>query len=252
MSNIFLSTKQDWIDYWTKQNVLTTIQEDYSYGDFIKDVVSNIGGNKSAIELGGFPGKFSLYLKKYCHMNVTLLDYVIDPNIIQNLFKINGLNSQYDLRIIEADVFSFEPTELYDLVCSFGLIEHFTDINKILEAHVKFLKPGGILLIVLPNFLGINGYLQKYFDPSNFSLHNLESMKFKFLNSVLSGLGMKDIYIGYYPSTQVWLEDIKKRGFIIRVFVRFVNELTVFLSKIIGKENILISNSILISAKRPI
>jgi len=39
----------------------------------------------------------------------------------------------------------------YDIVCSFQVMEHVTDIRAIVEASVKCLKPGGKLLISVPN-----------------------------------------------------------------------------------------------------
>jgi 2-polyprenyl-3-methyl-5-hydroxy-6-metoxy-1,4-benzoquinol methylase len=41
-------------------------------------------------------------------------------------------------------------TERFDLVFSFGLIEHFPDKRDILDAHIELAKPGGIVLLYVP------------------------------------------------------------------------------------------------------
>ena len=43
-----------------------------------------------------------------------------------------------------------ELAERFDLVCSFGLIEHFIDKRPVLEIHRKFIAPGGVIVIIVP------------------------------------------------------------------------------------------------------
>lgn len=180
-------------------------------------------------------------------MNVTLLDYIVDNSIVEKLFEKNELKNS-DVKIIEADIFSYEPKDLYDLVCSFGLIEHFTDLQTILACHLKFMKPNAVLLITLPNFVGVNGWLQYLFDPENLAIHNLKIMDINLLKSALNDLGMKNIEVKYYPSTQVWLEGLNYRSLFLQILVRLVNKLVFILSKVFGKENKWFSNSIVITA----
>jgi SAM-dependent methyltransferase len=183
-------------------------------------------------------------------MNVTLLDYIIDLKVVRELSELNGLKTG-DITIIEDDIFSYLPKENYDLVCSFGFIEHFTDLEYVLRTHMKFLRPGGLLLITLPNFLGVNGFLQKVFDPRNLTIHNLAVMDLALLKDKMSIIGMQNIQVEYYPSTQVWLEGSHDRFFIVRLIVRIVDESVRFLAKIFGKQTRWFSNSIVIFAKKP-
>lgn len=248
MNNFKPANKTDWEKHWSKHELIRVIPENFSWHENLKHATEQIGGAGSAIELGGFPGNFSVYLKKYCNFDVTLLDYIIDHGVVKELFEINGLKNT-DAKLIEADIFSYEPRELYDLVCSFGLIEHFTDLNAVLACHLKFMKPNGILLITLPNFVGVNGWLQYLFDSENLAIHNLKIMDIVMLKNAMTVLGMKNIEVQYYPSTQVWLEGLRYRSLFLRIFVRLVNELLFILGKVFGKRNKLFSNSIVISAK---
>jgi len=252
MSKFKLSTKADWKKHWSKHELIRIIPECFSWHECLKKAVQEIGGSGSAIELGGFPGDFSVYLKRFCNLDVTLLDYIIDHGIVERLFEINGLNKSVDVKIIEEDIFFYEPQEQYDLVCSFGFIEHFTDLERVLCTHFKFMKPGGMLLMTLPNFIGVNGWLQKIFDPENLAIHNLEVMEPGLLKNTLSNLGMRDISVQYYPSTSVWLEGLRRRSFIVRLIIRFIDELVRILARAFGKQNRWFSNSIVIFARNPL
>ncbi|MCW3002651.1 MAG: hypothetical protein JWQ20_1949 [Conexibacter sp.] len=76
----------------------------------------------------------------------------------------------------EADVFAMEPLPR-DLVVSLGFIEHFDDLDAVFARHLEFVAPGGRLVIGVPNFLGINGWLQGRADPEYLGLHNLDAMR---------------------------------------------------------------------------
>jgi SAM-dependent methyltransferase len=251
METFKLSTKQDWKNHWKKHNLVRVIPEYYSFHQCLKKTAEKLGDSCRSIELGGFPGCFSVYLKKYCGMDITILDYILDRQIVESLAALNGLHPG-DVKVIEADVFSYLSEDAYDLVCSFGFIEHFTDLDQVLGSHLKFMKPGGLLLVTLPNFRGINGLLQKLFDPANLAIHNLEVMDLELLRKSLTSLGMQDIQVEYYASTQVWLEGLSDRSLILRLIVRFVNESVKLLGKAFGAQSRWLSNSIVIHAKKPL
>jgi 2-polyprenyl-3-methyl-5-hydroxy-6-metoxy-1,4-benzoquinol methylase len=42
------------------------------------------------------------------------------------------------------------PTQ-YDLVCSFQVLEHISDVHSFIDGMIKCLKPGGILIVCVPN-----------------------------------------------------------------------------------------------------
>ena len=45
----------------------------------------------------------------------------------------------------------------YDVICSFQVLEHIADIHSFIEAQVSALRPGGILIISVPNNAGFLG-----------------------------------------------------------------------------------------------
>ncbi len=60
----------------------------------------------------------------------------------------SGMEDRIDYVI--RDLFEFETDRTYDITCSFGLIEHFVDKTAVIEAHKKYLKKGGYLIILIP------------------------------------------------------------------------------------------------------
>lgn len=75
--------------------------------------------------------------------------------------------------IILGDAFA-PPADMlgqFDIVISFGVVEHFADTAATLAAFAKFLKPTGILLTIIPNMTGIIGQLQKRLNRPVFDIH---------------------------------------------------------------------------------
>ncbi|MGE0030064.1 MAG: class I SAM-dependent methyltransferase [Steroidobacteraceae bacterium] len=71
------------------------------------------------------------------------------------------------------DVFSIpdDLVERYDVLVSFGLIEHFSDTTAIVAALARLIKPGGLIFTNVPNMFGVTGFLQKVMDKDVFDIH---------------------------------------------------------------------------------
>jgi len=80
------------------------------------------------------------------------------------------------------DIFSI-PDELigkYDVVISFGLIEHFSETSGVVTALAGLLKPGGLIFTNVPNMNGVTGFAQKWFNRPIYDIHvalNAEDVK---------------------------------------------------------------------------
>src|SRR6266851_3138519 len=105
---------------------------------------------------------------------VSGLDYSVTGVDAAKRF-VSSLHVQADIR--QEDIFhhSFRESS-FDVVGSFGLIEHFDDPREIIRKHVQLVRPGGIALIVIPDYLGVYGRWQRYFDPENLEIHNTKIM----------------------------------------------------------------------------
>jgi SAM-dependent methyltransferase len=67
----------------------------------------------------------------------------------------------------------------YDVVCSFQVMEHIWDIKEVLEASVELLKPGGYLIVSVPNNKSFLGYSLNYLNmpPHHMGLWSKEVLK---------------------------------------------------------------------------
>jgi 2-polyprenyl-3-methyl-5-hydroxy-6-metoxy-1,4-benzoquinol methylase len=63
--------------------------------------------------------------------------------------------------------------ENFDLVLSNGVIEHFEDTAGVLRQMAAYLKPGGLVLTIVPNFTGWLGMLQSFVSPDFLAVHCL-------------------------------------------------------------------------------
>ena len=216
-----LTDRPFWKAFWeSKKDLIFYIKPNYVFGDILAKLIAE-KKIKTAIELGGFPGYYAAYLKKYQHLDTTLFDYYIHPGLIDRLLEKNGLKPG-DINIVEADLFTYHPDKLYDMVLSFGLIEHFNDTRSIIETHLQFLKPGGTLFITLPNFTGVNGWIQRKFDKENYDKHNISSMDPKQLVEYCKQLGLKDVESYYHGRFSVWLENRAQQGALVKALVKSI------------------------------
>jgi SAM-dependent methyltransferase len=214
-----LTDRSFWKAFWeSRLGLIFNIKRDYIFGDILGKLKAEKNA-KNAIELGGFPGYYAVYLKKYESMDTTLFDYFIHRGLITQLLDANGLKDG-DVNIIEADLFTYRPQKQYDMVTSFGLIEHFKDTKAIIESHLPFLKEDGVLFITLPNFKSINGWVQRKFDIENYNKHYIECMDPALLAGIFKELGLKQVEAYYYGKFSMWLENKAEQSTLAKAFVK--------------------------------
>ena len=75
----------------------------------------------------------------------------------------------------------FDPpsqfVEQFDVVTSFGLVEHFKPTARAVEACARYLRPGGIMITEVPTMAGIAGLMYRILQPSIYRLHVPQSTK---------------------------------------------------------------------------
>jgi 2-polyprenyl-3-methyl-5-hydroxy-6-metoxy-1,4-benzoquinol methylase len=200
-----LTDQKFWEAYWEKQEYpkLRSV--------FFDDLITKFGLRKDAklLEIGGFPGQFGAYLKRKYGWDITILDYYLEPNIINQVEDVNQIE-RGSIKYIKTDVLNSPGDERYDLVCSFGLIEHFYETKKIIQSHLKYLVKNGSLFITIPNFTGLNGIFQKVFDRENYNKHNIGCMNVRYLEDIMKQFDLKSFEVEYHGKPTVWLEKDAK------------------------------------------
>lgn len=92
----------------------------------------------------------------------------------------------------------------YDVVLSGDLVEHFRDPAEALERHHRW---GGTIIVTVPNFRGLNGEVQRRFNPENLALHNEGVMLPDALAAALASAGELASVEGFYDGPfRAWLE----------------------------------------------
>ncbi|MFD2542035.1 class I SAM-dependent methyltransferase [Lacinutrix gracilariae] len=171
-----LTTQKYWETYYSKNhaNKKHIVNVCSYYDPFWDQLISQNSKGKSIIEIGGFPGRYLAYLSSKFGLVPTCLDFNSDESQIKNSFEIMEVDR---FNILQEDFTKYQPKQQYDYVISNGFIEHFDDFNTILDLHTQYLKPGGSMLVMIPNkryLRKIYGYLCDY---NNLKAHNLKSMK---------------------------------------------------------------------------
>jgi SAM-dependent methyltransferase len=158
--------------------------------------------------------------------------------------------TENDINVIEGDLFDQQPKEQYDLVLSCGLIEHFNDTKDIIARHLPFLKPQGTLFITLPNFTGVNGWVQRKYDMGNYEKHNISSMNPQLLAGYCKELGLKNVEAYYYGHFSIWLENRDQQSGFTKMFLKGLWLAGKIATKIIPVESKSLSPYIVLTATK--
>src|SRR6478609_6143065 len=89
-----LTDRDFWLRYWeSKTDLIQTVADRNFFSDLFADIMQE---NKpaNAIELGGFPGNFSIYLRKKYNIDTALFDFVIHEALITQLLQKNELRRE--------------------------------------------------------------------------------------------------------------------------------------------------------------
>ena len=107
---------------------------------------------------------------------------------------------------VRGDAFTHSFSRRFDLVCSFGLIEHFGDWPTLLRRHAELVAANGWLLVSTPNFRGfVQRVLHVWLDRRNFEEHNVEAMVPSRWAEVIQPLGFDVVNCGFLGPFDFWV-----------------------------------------------
>lgn len=123
-----------------------------------------------AMELGCAQSEFLPYFARQFGVRVAGLDY--DENgcaRARAMLARDGVAGE----VICTDMFAPPPGwgGAADILFTYGLVEHFVDTAAALRACAAFLKPGGVMITVIPNLAGVLGAAQKILDREIYDIH---------------------------------------------------------------------------------
>ncbi|MFZ5518609.1 MAG: methyltransferase domain-containing protein [Candidatus Zhuqueibacterota bacterium] len=140
------STREHWEKFWREKE---QIEDVYSNEERIYHNIKPFTPikNKRILEVGAGSARDSFQFAHDQAM-VYVLDY--SPQALAIVRKLNA-QSPAKLNLIQSDAFHIPvPDNTFDIVFHQGLLEHFRDPRPLIQENFRVLKPGGLLLIDVP------------------------------------------------------------------------------------------------------
>jgi SAM-dependent methyltransferase len=177
-----------------------------SYSDYILweslfgKYLSGLSGDSKVLEVGSAPGDFLIELRDRYNIEPYGVEYSESGAAInRRKFEAAEINP---LNVIHDDFFSSrfqgEYKAFFDVVISRGFIEHFDDVQKVIDQHLNLLKTNGILIISIPNLTGLNYHICRLLNREVISIHNLNIMKKDLFKRLFPASKMNILYSGFF------------------------------------------------------
>lgn len=133
--------------------------------------------NATFFEIGCGGSRWLPYFAKEFDFQVGGIDYT-DNGVIGaiNACKHHNINAN----IVKGDYEQMSAVlngECFDVVASFGFVEHFEDTKKCISHIMKVSKKNGLIITIIPNMAGLYGLGYKLLKPSVYAIHNPIDLK---------------------------------------------------------------------------
>lgn len=156
------TAQEDWAEYYGSrikegaagQAVDETDFRNYPHASLMNFLADICGGGGEVIEVGAGDSHLLIDVQKKFHpARVVGLDYL--PQAC-DLLRERAKHADANIEVACADLYA-PPLELvsaFDVVMSYGVVEHFTDLDGVIAAISCFAKPGGTVFTLIPNVKG--------------------------------------------------------------------------------------------------
>ena len=187
---------------------------------------------RTIIEIGSAPGDFLVKFSRrfgFVPFGVEYTSYGASKN--REIFLKNGISPD---NVIEQDFFSdkfiVQNAQKYDLVISRGFIEHFENLDDVISRHVALIKPGGMIIVLIPNLRGIYWLWTRLFNPVQLKLHNLDVMKVDIFSKLFKLDKIETLKCSYFGTFGFWLFTASKGKKYVNFLIRILLIVQLFLN----------------------
>lgn len=200
-------------------------------------------------EIGCYPGNFLIWLGRRFGYTVHGIDATpaVENQMPRRLLQ-HGVSVG---EFVRGDFLAMKPERTYDVVCSFGFIEHFRETEDVIARHVRLVSPGGMLVMSCPNFRYGQHLLHRLLDAENLKRHVLPAMDLGRWQRALMSSGMSIVHRGYYGTFDFWTEapeeHRRRRG-----LARAVRRIAQGISRRVDFPNPILSPHMIMIAQKPI
>jgi SAM-dependent methyltransferase len=202
---------------------------------------------RRALEIGAYPGRFIYHLAANYGYEPFALDYCSAAMQLPAMFEAAGAPR---LTLFHEDFLKWRTPERFDLVCSFGFIEHFNDWPGMIRRHAELVAEGGYLILATPHFRNLQYLLHWLFDTPNLRQHNVQAMDDRSWRRILASCGFEILHYGPYGTCQFWLH-VDEVGPLRRLAGRAISRLSEELDHRMKRPNRLMSPYLVCVARRP-
>lgn len=112
--------------------------------DEVYRLARNITDTQRCLDLGGGTG----VLAKSCARLFT--EYFIVDTDAEDARRVCEKFKLSNVQVLAEDIFSYSPTQPFDVVLAADVLEHFKDIDRIAATLTQLVRPGGWLIISQP------------------------------------------------------------------------------------------------------
>jgi len=183
---------------------------------------------KEVIEIGCFPGR---YLAVFGEKGYVLNGIDLTPEVSKSLISWFRSNNYKIGEFFQIDFLKDKIENAFEIVTSYGFIEHFTNWEDVITKHANLVKNDGYLIMSTPNFRGvIQRFLHSNFDRVNYSKHVIASMNPKKWKEILMKQGFEIIFSGYFGGFNFW-HCWQGRPYIQRFFLYRFMKIVPFLNR---------------------
>lgn len=160
----------------------------------------------TCVEVGAYPGSNLCWLAKRFRYRPTAIEYREDAEEMEALFRHNDVPG---LTVLREDFLKVRGLA-FDVVASFGFVEHFNDPGDIVARHAAMVKDGGFLVLAVPHFGGLQALIRRLvLRPQALrdmlAVHNREIMDLAALSGLVRALGLDVLHAGYAMGFRFWV-----------------------------------------------
>jgi SAM-dependent methyltransferase len=208
-----------WDDYWKNVSHWQNVDLRQSYDRCFARVFQKWLPHRpdwKLIEIGCAPGRWLIYFHQQFGYQVAGCDSAPEAVAVT---RSNVAQAKVPADIVLADFMEDQlAARSYDIVLSLGFIEHFSDPWPAIERHVRLAKPGGTLVVEVPNFTGLNRWFLKQGAHRLLDVHNTRIMHLAFFREIANRFKLDPRFIGHIGGVEPALWDSDgQRGFIRKV-----------------------------------
>ena len=222
-----LTDSEFWDDFWASVTLPAVIDPNLSYERCLSDTFMRHLAPDPALQLfevGCTPGRWLIWFAQTLGYQVSGCD--LAPRGVSKTRE-NLALSGVQAEVCEGDFLTLQlPERAFDVVLSLGVIEHFDDPGPMLARHVRLLRPGGLLVLEVPNFTGLNYRLMRAARQGDLlEHHNLRIMNCPYFRRVAATFGLETRFLGYVGGFEPALFEMRGRPAWVKVIHKLLRTL---------------------------